>query len=157
VTAEFVAQEAKAAVAEREREAEDNIQIGLNLQQQNEAAASELEAHRSAVTEATADLRALKLELDGLIKAVGEGVEEAAAGEARAAEAWALAREHVASVAAGGAEAADALREPVVQARSHYLLRFVTASACAGKVDDMIASLDCRHVDMTLDSLHRFM
>ena len=123
-------QEAQAAVAERERSADDAVRVGLSLQQENDGASKELAARRAAVQEATNDLRTLKLELDALIQAVGSGVDATAAGEARASATWELARQHVASLAAGEAVTAEALATPVIEARLRYSTALVRWQMC---------------------------
>jgi hypothetical protein len=107
-------QETEKEVAERSRTADDSVRVGLQLQEQNARDAADLQSHRSAASAATADLRALKTELDSLIKAVGAGVDEAAAGEVRAQECWHMIKEHIAKLAAGGRATVDSLAQPAI-------------------------------------------
>ena len=108
-------QASEAQVAERERAADEATQAGHELQEENAQAAAGLEARSAAISGATEDLRALKNEVDALIRAIGAGVAEAGESEARAHATWALLRDHVGAVAAGeGLDAEDVATPPFV-------------------------------------------
>lgn len=97
---------------ERERAADEAVQHGHELQEHNAAATADLDARKSAIAGATEDLRALKNDVDALIKAVGAGVTEAGESERRAQATWGLLRDHVGAVAAGAGVAAEDLATP---------------------------------------------
>ena len=101
-------------VDERGAAADNNVKVGLSLQEQNAAASAAIAEERAAVAAAMAELQSLKSNIEELIKAVGAGVAEAAAGEARAQGTWELLQEHIASIAAGAAVTIDALEQPAL-------------------------------------------
>lgn len=109
-------------LTEREHNADDAVRVGLQLQQENRVSSEALGERQAALAAATEDLRALKNDVDTLIKAIGTGVDEAVSAEGRAQATWVLLRDHVSSLASGAGVHADDIMQPP------FMVRFISSS-----------------------------